>query len=226
MASTSPPFSIASVAGLLVAAGGGTRLGGRPKAFLRHRGRTMLEHGADYLGLVAARLIVGLPADRLDEGRALLAGTAAQCLAGGGSKKETSRILLDQSREDVVLVHDVSQFMPAPELLHQVLAALDDADAAAPCVRLPVRGALATRDDEGRMTAVLDRDNAVMSHTPQAYRRQALVAALDRAGREGWTESGLYALVHRNGGRVRLIDGDPDQLKLTYPQDLAVLEPA
>lgn len=226
MASTSPPSTSPYVAGLLAAAGGGTRLGGQPKAFLRHRGRTMLEHGADYLGLAAERLVVGLPADRLEEGRTLLADTNAQCLAGGASKQETTSILLDQCREEVVLVHDVSQFMPAPEQLHQVLAALDNADAAVPCVRLPVRGALATRDGEGWMTAALDRDNAVMSHTPQAYRRQALVEALERARRESWTESGLYALIHRNGGRVRLIDGDPDQLKLTYPQDLAVLKPA
>lgn len=215
-----------SVVGLLAAAGGGMRLGGRPKAFLRHRGRTMLEHGADYLGRVTGRLMVGLPPERLEEGRALLAGTGAQCLAGGASKQETTNILLEGCREDIVIVHDVSQFMPSSDLLHRVLSALGDGDAVVPCVPLPVRGALATRDREGRMTGVIDRDNAVMSHTPQAYRRQALADALERAQREGWQENGLYALVHRNGGHVCMIDGDPDQLKLTYPEDLAVLEPA
>ncbi len=34
----------------------------------------------------------------------------------------------------------------------------------------------------------------------QAYRREAFAAALKRSEREGWRESGLYALVHRNAG--------------------------
>lgn len=202
------------------------RLGGQPKAFLRHRGRTMLQHGAAYMSQVAGRLMVGLPADRVEGGRDLLAGTGAQCLAGGATKQETTSLLLEGCTEDVVIVHDVSRFMPSPDVLHRVLAALEGADAAVPSVSLRVRGALAARDQEGWMTAVLDRENAVMSHTPQAFRRQALVDALARARREGWVENGLYALVHRNGGRVRMIDGDRDQLKLTYPEDLAVLEQA
>ena len=226
MASTSPPSLPPSVAGLLAAAGGGMRHGGQPKAFLRHRGRTMLEHGASYLGLIVDRLVVGLPGDRLEEGRGLLDGTGAQCRAGGATKQETTRLLLEDCTQDVVIVHDVSQFMPSPDLLARALAALVDADACAPSVSLPVRGALATRDHEGWMTGVVDRENAVMSHTPQAFRRLALVDALESAQREGWLDSGLYALVHRNGGRVRLIDGDPGQLKLTYPEDLAVLEQA
>ncbi|MGW6770912.1 nucleotidyltransferase family protein [Streptomyces sp. NPDC055037] len=41
---TSPPSP--PVAGLLLAAGGGRRLGGRPKALLTHRGRPLVEHGA------------------------------------------------------------------------------------------------------------------------------------------------------------------------------------
>lgn len=216
MASMSPSSSPPSVAGLLAAAGGGMRLGGQPKAFLRHRGRTMLEHGVNYLRLVAEQLMVGLPGDRLEEGRALLSGTGAQCLAGGATKQETTRFLLEGCTQEVVIVHDVSQFMPSPDLLTRALAGLVDADACTPSVLLPVRGALATRDQEGWMTDVIDRENAVMSHTPQAFRRLALVDALERAQREGWLESGLYALVHRNGGRVRMIEGDPGQLKLTY----------
>ncbi|MFE0105873.1 NTP transferase domain-containing protein [Streptomyces sp. NPDC059009] len=39
----------APVAGLLLAAGGGRRLGGRPKALLEHRGRLLVEHAVDVL---------------------------------------------------------------------------------------------------------------------------------------------------------------------------------
>ena len=202
------------------------QLGGQPKAFLCHRGHTMLEHGATYLSEVAGRLIMGLPADRVEEGRDVLAGTGAQCLAGGATKQETTSLLLEECTEDVVIVHDVSQFMPSPDFLFHVLAGLENADAAAPVVPLRVRGSLANRDQDGWMTDVLDRENAVMSHTPQAIRRKALVDALACAQREGWVENGLYALVHRNSGRVRMIDGNPDQQKLTYPDGLDMLKQA
>jgi 2-C-methyl-D-erythritol 4-phosphate cytidylyltransferase len=226
MGATSSRQDSRSVVGLLAAAGGGVRLGGRPKAFLRHRGRTMLEHGVAYLLQAADTVLAGLPAERLDEGRALLAETPTRCFAGGASKQDTVARLIVHCDADLVVVHDASQFMPRRETLMRVLSALadSDADAVIPTVALPVRGSLALRDGEGWMTAPLDRERVVMSHTPQAYRRAALAAALDHAAEQGWQESGLYALIQRRGGRVRLIDGDADQLKLTYPQDLAVLE--
>lgn len=188
----------------------------------------MLEHGVDYLKGACERCIVGLPDANLEEGRHLLDGTGALCLAGGQSKQETVALLLAHCDADTVVVHDVSQFQPPPDLLHRVIAALAESgsDAVAPVLPMAVRGALATRGDDMRMTGVIDREHAVMSHTPQAYRRESLTAALARAQEHGWKESGIYALVHRNGGDVRLIDGDPNQLKLTYPQDLDVLEEA
>ncbi|MEU9606634.1 nucleotidyltransferase family protein [Streptomyces sp. NPDC048057] len=57
-----------TVAGLLLAAGGGRRLGGRPKALLRHRGRPLVEHAVRALragGCDPVHVVLGAAADRV-----------------------------------------------------------------------------------------------------------------------------------------------------------------
>ncbi|MEU0009239.1 nucleotidyltransferase family protein [Streptomyces sp. NPDC006314] len=64
------------VAGLLLAAGGGRRLGGRPKALLEHRGRPLVEHAAGVLraaGCGRIHVVVGARADEVRR-RAELSG--------------------------------------------------------------------------------------------------------------------------------------------------------
>lgn len=64
------------VAGLLLAAGGGRRLGGRPKALLTHRGRPLVEHAVRALraaGCTRVHVVLGAAADAVQE-RARLDG--------------------------------------------------------------------------------------------------------------------------------------------------------
>ncbi|MFG2868183.1 NTP transferase domain-containing protein [Streptomyces sp. NPDC048338] len=64
------------VAGLLLAAGGGRRLGGRPKALLPHRGRPLVEHAVRALregGCEVVHVVLGASAELVRE-RAVLPG--------------------------------------------------------------------------------------------------------------------------------------------------------
>ncbi|GGJ34531.1 nucleotidyltransferase family protein [Streptomyces brasiliensis] len=64
------------IAGLLLAAGGGRRLGGRPKALLEHRGRPLVEHAVGVLraaGCTRVHVVLGAGADAVRE-RAVLDG--------------------------------------------------------------------------------------------------------------------------------------------------------
>jgi nicotine blue oxidoreductase len=64
------------VAGLLLAAGGGRRLGGRPKALLTHRGRPLVEFAVEVLraaGCARVHVVLGAAADAVRE-RARLEG--------------------------------------------------------------------------------------------------------------------------------------------------------
>ncbi|WP_193503495.1 NTP transferase domain-containing protein [Streptomyces coeruleorubidus] len=65
-----------AVAGVLLAAGGGRRLGGRPKALLTHRGRPLVEHAVRVLregGCERVHVVLGARADEV-RARAALPG--------------------------------------------------------------------------------------------------------------------------------------------------------
>ena len=68
--------------------------------------------------------------------------------------------------------------------------------------------------------AAVDRGRFVAVQTPQAFRAEALRAA--HVGEGDATDDA--SLVERAGGRVVLVDGDPANVKITTPTDLAVAE--
>ena len=195
-----------------------------PKAFLRHRGSTLMEHAVAYLLGHAGRVLVGLSGDRLEEGRSLVGSDHVLCLPGGTTKQDTIGLLLAAADAPVVIVHDASQLDPAAGLMPRVLAGIEGADACVPVTVHPVRGSALLTGSDGWMEAVVPRERLAFSHTPQVYWRESLVAAYAQAVREDWHESGIYALIHRWGGRVRTVAGDPEHRKITWPDDLALLE--
>ena len=74
------------------------------------------------------------------------------------------------------------------------------------------------------VVGTLDRSRLWAVQTPQAFRRDALERALDvpddvlaQATDDAW-------LIERTGGRVRVVESSPTNLKVTTPHDLRVAE--
>jgi 2-C-methyl-D-erythritol 4-phosphate cytidylyltransferase len=77
---------------------------------------------------------------------------------------------------------------------------------------------------EGFAEGTLPREGLWLAQTPQAARRELLEEALRaarEAGREGTDEAALLEAI---GVRVRLVQGDPVNLKVTRAEDLALAE--
>ncbi|MEW2126619.1 nucleotidyltransferase family protein [Streptomyces sp. NPDC007259] len=105
----------AHIAGLLLAAGGGRRLGGRPKALLEHRGRPLVEHAVRTLregGCGPVHVVLGAAADEV-RARADLASCAAsvnpEWTEGMGSSLRTGLGALAGTGADAALVLLVDQ---------------------------------------------------------------------------------------------------------------------
>jgi CTP:molybdopterin cytidylyltransferase MocA len=103
------------VAGLLLAAGGGRRLGGRPKALLRHRGRPLVEHAVRVLregGCGPVHVVLGAAADRVRK-EADLSGCVLvdnpDWEEGMGSSLRAGLESLDATEADAALVSLVDQ---------------------------------------------------------------------------------------------------------------------
>ncbi len=117
------------IAGLLLAAGGGRRLGGRPKALLRHRGRPLVEHAVRVLregGCGPVHVVLGAAADEV-RARADLAGCVLvdnpDWAEGMGSSLRAGLGSLAGSGADAALVSLVDQPGIGPAAVARVLAA-------------------------------------------------------------------------------------------------------
>ncbi|MFE5186365.1 NTP transferase domain-containing protein [Streptomyces sp. NPDC056628] len=120
------------VAGLLLAAGGGRRLGGRPKALLEHRGRPLVEHAAGVLragGCARVHVVLGARAADVRQ-RARLDGCLLvenpEWAEGMGSSLRAGLDSLADADARAALVMLVDQPGIGPEAVARVLSAYRD----------------------------------------------------------------------------------------------------
>ncbi|MCX4457904.1 nucleotidyltransferase family protein [Streptomyces sp. NBC_01340] len=134
------------VAGLLLAAGGGRRLGGRPKALLEHRGRPLVEYAVGVLraaGCSRVHVVLGARADAVRE-RARLDGCVLvdnpEWERGMGSSLRAGLGSLAGTGARAVLVSLVDQPGIGPRAVARVLAAYRDDTSLASAAYDGVRG--------------------------------------------------------------------------------------
>jgi 2-C-methyl-D-erythritol 4-phosphate cytidylyltransferase len=117
-------------------------------------------------------------------------------------------------------VHDAARPLLEPGLVHRVVERLmvGDVDGVVPTV--PIRDTLKVVRD-GRVVETTDRSDVTAAQTPQGFR----LAVLQRAHLEiGSDVTDDAAMVEAMGGSLATVDGDPGNLKVTYPADLALAE--
>lgn len=225
---------------LIVAAGSGERLGaGRPKALVELAGRPLVQWSIDALLDVAdlEQLVVALPAGaELPHGVAVAKGLVGAprviAIEGGASRSDSVRRALAAAApgaggkgRDLVLVHDAARPLLSTALAESVIAALarePDADAA--IAALPVTDTVKRVDRRDTVRETLDRSELWAVQTPQVFRRDALERALDVPAQELARATDDAWLIERAGGRVIVVRGSDENLKVTTPMDLRLAE--
>lgn len=195
---------------VVVAAGSGERFGAR-KQYAALADRRVLDWS-----LAAARrstdgVVLVVPPDRAGDDEPVDA-----VVTGGATRSASVRAGLAAVPPDaaVVVVHDAARPAASAALFEAVIAAVRaGADGAVPGV--PVVDTI-KRVHDGRVVETLDRRELVAVQTPQAFRASVLRAA--HAGGGDATDDG--ALVESAGGRVVVVPGDPDNVKVTSRADL------
>jgi 2-C-methyl-D-erythritol 4-phosphate cytidylyltransferase len=214
-----------SVWAVLVAAGRGERLGDeRPKAFARLGDRVLVAESLERLDAspwIDAIVVVAPP--EWEEAvivlaEELAAGKVAASVTGGETRAASVRAGLAEvpDEADVILVHDAARPLVTDELIERLIQALGEGyDGAVPGV--PVTDTI-KRVRGGVVVETLDRAELVSVQTPQAFVGPVLQAAAAGEGTD------CASLVEANGGRIRVVEGDPRLLKITTPADLALVE--
>ena len=208
-----------SVWAVVVAAGGGSRFGAH-KQFASLGGRPVVAWSVVSARSVADGVVVVLP-----EGDPGIAGGerlhgADLGVAGGATRAASVRAGLAAWPVDVdiVVVHDGVRPLASPALFRAVVEKVRaGADAVVPA--LPVVDTLKQVSGD-TVTGAVARAGVVSVQTPQAFR----VEVLRRAHEGGPDATDDAALVEALGATVRVVPGDPRNLKVTTPADLEIAQ--
>jgi len=213
------------VSAIIAAGGRGHRFGGTSlKQLLLLGGEPILKRSVDaYRSCdLVTDLVVALPDDLVQAPPPyLLGGSKPVTVVAGGDRRRDSvanAFARVSPRAEVVVIHDAARPLVSDAVIRRAVHAAAESGAAIAAVRAhdTVKRAGADR----AITATLPREEIFLAQTPQAFRIDVLRAALAQAG-DATDEA---ALAEQAGHVVRVVDGDPRNLKITTPDDLATAE--
>ncbi len=215
-----------SVLVIIPAAGSGSRFGGQiPKQFQPLAGKPMVQYVVErfLLSGMVDRIVVAV-SDILLATVKQASEDRVQFVAGGETRQQSVIRALSAAAGgtyDIVAVHDAVRPFFRMRTFAALIEAAREHGAALPALPL-IDTIHATRD--GHLSATVDRSNLVAAQTPQCFRFEILRDALGRAEREQFDATDEAGLAAHYGYDVRVIPGDPFNIKITRPEDLELAE--
>lgn len=227
MPSSAPPV-VPEFAAVLVMAGRGARFGGDvPKVHRELLGRPVWSWAAAALrshpSCVDLVLVVGSGFEDLVRRGAAELGIEAKVVTGGARRQDSVRLgiqAVDESAR-VVAIHDAARPLLRLDDVSAVVAAVADGGCAV--LAAPARDTVKRVDDQGRVLGTPPRAELWLAATPQTLRRQDALHLHEQAERDGVDVTDDAALAEAGGLTVRVVRGDPWNLKLTTAADLELV---
>ncbi len=152
-------------------------------------------------------------------------------IAPGGKERQDSvhsalrliKVGSTRSREDgLILIHDGVRPLVSTELIERLLQEIKGVDGVAP--GLSVKETLKEINTKGFVLSTVKREKLWAIQTPQVFPFTVIKKAYDKAYTDGFYATDDAALVERIGGRVKIIRGDPLNIKVTTPEDMDMIE--
>lgn len=213
-----------SPAALIAAGGRGDRAAapspGRPKQFREIAGKSLIEWSIEVLRSSGCDpVVVVIPEDSTLDTASL--GAGIEVAQGGSRRQDSVRKGLELVKSDRVVIHDAARPLVSPSLVERVLEALRTHAGAVPV--LPCVETI-KRVERHLVRETIDRSTLWRAQTPQAFRTEVLKAAHERAAADGIDVTDDAQLLETYGGIVAVVEGDPYNMKITYPSDFDVAE--
>ena len=218
------------VAAIVAAAGKGERLKSKVhKPFVALVKDPILLHALrvlDNSNLVGEIIVVAHQAD-LPKARLLLKKAKLkkfkELVAGGKRRMDSVKNGLSAVSEDVdyVIIHDGCRPFIDNKMISSALGAAEIFGAA--ITGMPVKPTIKEVEKGNFVAATLKRETLVDVQTPQAFRKDLLLRAYDKALSEGAETAEATddsALVERMGIKVKVVDGSYRNIKITTQEDL------
>jgi len=209
---------------IIVAAGKGLRFGSDlPKALQSISGLPIIAHTLRALSEwnVVKRIIIVAPVNHLDTFASICSDFPKALLpvAGGKTRYESVQAGLTALGElsDRVAIHDGARPLVSSELLRF----LDQVSIVSPVTipGIPLTDTIKKVSEEGRVISTIPRDDLWSVQTPQIFHREVIQKLPKDAN-----PTDEASLAEELGYPVMMVQGDPKNIKVTWPEDLTIVE--
>ena len=218
---------------VIPAAGIGARMGAAgPKQYLALRGRTVLAHSLTRIGghpRIAATVLV-LAAEDDQWSRTDAADAAFDVIVTQGGAERCHSVLNGlralagrAAPHDWVLVHDAARPCVRREDIDRLMDQLRDHPAGG-LLGIPVTDTIKSADEYGDIVRTVHREGLWRALTPQMFRYEMLLRALETIIASGGTVTDESAAMEAAGFVPRMVEGHADNIKITRPGDLDLAE--
>lgn len=178
--------------------------------------------GADYAGQQLCEIILvarpeEFPAiEKVARDAAL--GIDFKLVEGGATRQDSVWSGVSSARGDFVLVHDAARPCVSSDVISRTVQ--DAQRQGGAIAALPVSDTVKRSNGTGIIAQTLDRSEIWLAQTPQVFRRDLFVAALESARQEGFQGTDCASIMERMGHEIALTPGDTDNLKVTFAADM------
>jgi 2-C-methyl-D-erythritol 4-phosphate cytidylyltransferase len=211
---------------IIVAGGQGMRFSsGLPKQFFYIRERPLLMHTISLFHLYDRdmQIIVGIREDFMSHWESVCEQfrfDVPHILSPGGETRfhTVKNALTKVEPGNLVAVHDAVRPLLYKKTIDDCYDAAEKHGASLPCVE--VHDSIRELTSEG--SRWVDRSSFRLVQTPQVFRYEILMKGYENEYSESYTDDA--SVVEQAGFQVRLVEGNPENIKITTPEDLVFAE--
>lgn len=214
------------IVAVVPAAGIGARMqADKPKQYLEIHGKTILEHTLNVLLSYPAisRVILAIAKDDPYLPQLAIAQHPRIQLVEGGENRADSVLnglrAIENPHQVKVLVHDAARPCVTHGDLDKLLEITDDNGA---ILALAATDTIKKANSDGQIVSTEDRNFMWLAQTPQFFKADLLINALEQAERQGLNVTDEASAMELAGFRPHLVAGKSSNIKVTRPDDLAL----
>ncbi|WP_019673707.1 2-C-methyl-D-erythritol 4-phosphate cytidylyltransferase [Psychrobacter lutiphocae] len=223
--------SFPKVFSLIVAAGKGSRFGSeQPKQYTKIHGETILQQSVKALAASAYIHNVFLVIANDDKQALDMSFVLPVTFALGGEERwqsvqsgVVSILQAGAQPEDLIVIHDAARPCVSVEHIDAVIEVASRSSYGA-ILGVPVADTLKLVDTKSTIHRTVDRSQLWQAQTPQVFRAGVLYEVLQQVAKQGLMITDEASAFEQMGYPIKVVQGSRQNLKLTYPEDLALIE--
>lgn len=211
---------------IVLGAGSGTRMKiDKSKLLLEINGKTVIERSVEaFLNIDGIdRVIVTARELDIKQFSKLINDERVSFVVGGSTRQESVKnAIMSVDEADLVIIHDGARPLILKEDIEKTIESAKQFGASA--VGVPVKDTIKVIDDNSVVISTPDRSKLFAVQTPQIFSFEMYKKALSKAEQDNMDFTDDCQLIEYIGGKVKMVQGSYDNIKITTPDDIALAE--